>query len=101
MADRRPHADQASVLYGLQPKTGERPADSEKSGVAKQRSRTRTDHRRPRFSASSRRKKVVMTMIVEDMVAVGKDAVVPERRALPQKWLMCPQRQKDIKALCK
>ena len=42
-----------------------------------------------------------MTMVVEDMVTVGKDAVVPERRAVPQKWLMCPQRQKDIKALCK
>lgn len=42
-----------------------------------------------------------MTMVVEDMVTVGKDAAVPERRALPQKWLMCPQRQKDIKELCK
>jgi fatty acid desaturase len=42
-----------------------------------------------------------MTMVVEDMVTVGKDAVVPERRAVPQRWLTCPQRQKDIKALCK
>ena len=42
-----------------------------------------------------------MTMVVEDMVIVGKDAHVPSRKELGQKWLMCPQRQKDIKALCK
>jgi fatty acid desaturase len=42
-----------------------------------------------------------MTMVVEDMVTVGKDAFVPSDRPKAQKWLMCPQRQKDIKALCK
>ena len=42
-----------------------------------------------------------MTMVVEDMVTVGKDAFVPSRKAKQQKWLSCPQRQKDIKALCK
>ena len=40
-------------------------------------------------------------MVVEDMVTVGKDAVVANRKPKPQKWLLCPQRAEDIKALCK
>src|ERR1700752_3392632 len=42
-----------------------------------------------------------MEMVVEDMVTVGKDAVVANQRPRPQKWLSCPQRAEDIRALCK
>lgn len=42
-----------------------------------------------------------MEMVIEDMVAVGKDAVAPTQKPKPQIWLSCPQRAKDIKALCK
>jgi len=42
-----------------------------------------------------------MVMVVEDMVTVGKDAVVFKEKPKLQKWLSCPQRANDIKALCK
>lgn len=42
-----------------------------------------------------------MEMVVEDMVTVGKDAVVANRKPKPQKWLSCPQRAEEIKALCR
>src|SRR5215510_7005548 len=45
-------------------------------------------------------KEAVMEMVVEDMVTVGKDAAVAIRKPQPQKWLNCPQRAADIKALC-
>jgi fatty acid desaturase len=42
-----------------------------------------------------------MQMVVEDMVTVGKDAVVTNQKPSPQKWLSCPQRAEEIKTLCK
>jgi beta-carotene hydroxylase len=42
-----------------------------------------------------------MEMVVEDMVTVGNDAFVASRKPKPQKWLSCPQRAEDVKALCK
>jgi fatty acid desaturase len=42
-----------------------------------------------------------MEMVVEDVVTVDKDACVASQRPKPQKWLLCPQRAEDIKALCR
>ena len=42
-----------------------------------------------------------MEMVVEDVVTVDKDAFVASPRPKPQKWLLCPQRAEDIKALCR
>ncbi|AGC43221.1 fatty acid desaturase [Myxococcus stipitatus DSM 14675] len=41
---------------------------------------------------------VVETM---DVVQDAKDASVAKKRPEPQKWLLCPQRDADIKALCR
>ena len=44
---------------------------------------------------------MAVEMVVEDMVTVGNDAFVPKQKPKIQKWLTCPQRADDIKALCK
>jgi len=40
-----------------------------------------------------------MKMVVEDMVTVGNDVAVAGQKPKPQKWLSCPQRAEDVKAL--
>ena len=40
-----------------------------------------------------------MKMVVEDMVTVGNDVIVAGQKPKPQKWLSCPQRAEDVKAL--
>jgi len=42
-----------------------------------------------------------MQLVMQEVVNEAADAVVPRQKPKPQKWLHCPQRAEDVKALCK